>query len=100
MPPAVGNVYVLRVSVVSECPTDLEPRRSARLVNFAVVESAKTYSVIIATVGIAALSARQVQIASVVSASAIFQARPPVMEHVLVTDSMALVSGWIAGLLQ
>ncbi|RHZ49189.1 uncharacterized protein CDV56_105761 [Aspergillus thermomutatus] len=62
-PPAVGNV--------------------AKLVNFAVVESAKTYSVIIATVGVAVLCARQVQIASTVSACAIFQARPPVMDNVV-----------------
>lgn len=53
--PAMGNVYVLRVSVVSECPTDPESRRSARPVNFAAVESARTYSVIGATVGIAGL---------------------------------------------
>lgn len=55
----------------------------ARLVNFAAVESARTYSVIGTTVGIAGLSARQVQTASMVSVSAIFQARPLVMEHVV-----------------
>ncbi|KMK55803.1 hypothetical protein Y699_08792 [Aspergillus fumigatus Z5] len=80
--PVAQNVQEMHVSVPA-VDWLLAMDNAARLVNFAAVESARTYSVIGTTVGIAGLSARQVQTASMVSVSAIFQARPLVMEHVV-----------------
>ncbi|KAH2073142.1 hypothetical protein KXW21_008078 [Aspergillus fumigatus] len=80
--PVAQNVQEMHASVPA-VDWLLAMDNAARLVNFAAVESARTYSVIGTTVGIAGLSARQVQTASMVSVSAIFQARPLVMEHVV-----------------